>query len=59
MDYGVSSLAITNWLGHEDDQVTRRHYLGYNDAATSKKFLEDLPTCKNADLKKFMLSGGR
>lgn len=29
------------------------------DAATSKKFLEELPTCKNADLKKFMLSGGR
>jgi integrase len=40
MDYGVSSLAIKNWLGHEDDQVTRRHYLGYNDAATTKKMKE-------------------
>jgi len=40
MDYGISSLAITNWLGHEDDQVTRRHYLGYNDAATMEKMKE-------------------
>lgn len=29
------------------------------DAASSKKFLAELPTCKNADLKKFILSGGR
>jgi integrase len=37
MDYGISHLAIKNWLGHEDDQITRRHYLGYNDVTTTKK----------------------
>jgi len=37
MDEGISDLAIKNWLGHEDELVTRRHYLGYNDVSTREK----------------------
>jgi len=36
-DHGFSSLLITQWLGHEDDVVTRTHYLGFNEESVRGK----------------------
>ncbi len=56
-DHGFSSLLITQWLGHADDEVTRTHYIGFNDLIVKKKmkaFQRDLLT---VNIPKRLLAG--
>jgi integrase len=52
-DYGISDFFIQSWLGHSDGNVTRIHYIGFNDEATREKmqqFERQLPLEKIGEL---------
>jgi len=56
-DQGFSSLIITQWLGHADDEVTRTHYLGHNDKLVRRQMKAFQKALLSTKLQKYLQVG--